>query len=899
MIVPNKPPLKILLWNANGLLSRKVELELLLTNTNVDVILLTETHLHARHYFHIQGYKTYRADHPNTIGHGGAAILIKNTIPHHGYSNLATDSYQVSSVLIQLLPHPIVFSSIYCSPNKRIYHPDFLTIFQSLSTHFIAGGDYNGKHPQWGSRSTNTRGRCLNDVIHSNNFQVHSQPNPTYWPSDPNRIPDILDFFISSGLGNISLSLHTLDDLSSDHSPILLTMSSHPIPSIPKPTLTPGPVRWPLFRKTIETFLDLKQPIKTNNEVDKAAEMFTQAIQFSAKVASNPQRTPTRHSPTKPPLPSHIKELLAAKRKARSKWQKFRYPSDKVLFNKLTKKLKNEFIKFRSQNYDEYLSSLTTKDNSLWLATKRILQFQQPASPLQRVDGTWARSLEEKANEFANHLENTFSPNPDNNPIHTSRVLQSLVEPIPLSLPPKPFSPSEIKYAIHHLPLKKSPGPDLITAVILRNLPHKGLMFLTLLFNSILRTTHFPTSWKHSAVILIPKPNKPPTSPSSYRPISLLSIIAKLFEKLIYKRILSIVESHNVIPDHQFGFRSRHSTTQQAFRVVDSISSALELGTVCSGVFLDVAQAFDRVWHPGLLYKLKSFLPSTYYLILMSYLKDRTFSVQIGSVHSSPRPIKAGVPQGSILSPLLYSIFTSDLPTSPLIVTNTFADDTAILSSSHDPIKASEQLQSHLNAVEDWFLKWRIKVNPEKCNNVTFTLRKCECPPISLLNVQIPQTETVRYLGFHLDRRLTWKNHIITKRKELNKRYGLLRRLLGPKSKLSTNNKLTIYKTVLRPIWTYGIELWGSAKPTNIKTIQSFQSKVLRKILNAPFYVSNSTIHKDLNIPFVSDLAKLRFLSFHSKLSIHPNPLGKLLSSDTIPGNPPRRLRRKWPRDNI
>ncbi len=135
------------------------------------------------------------------------------------------------------------------------------------------------------------------------------------------------------------------------------------------------------------------------------------------------------------------------------------------------------------------------------------------------------------------------------------------------------------------------------------------------------------------------------------------------------------------------------------------------------------------------------------------------------------------------------------------------------------------------------------------------------------------------------------------KRQDGNRRFKLLLRLLGRYSKLTITNKLLIFKTVLRPAWTYGIELWGSARKSNLNRLQVLQSKILRVIVDAPFYVSNLTLHRDLNIPFVKDLVRSRYVSFHSSLKSHPNPLIRRLSGPSISGNPCRRLRRQWPRD--
>jgi len=157
-----------------------------------------------------------------------------------------------------------------------------------------------------------------------------------------------------------------------------------------------------------------------------------------------------------------------------------------------------------------------------------------------------------------------------------------------------------------------------------------------------------------------------------------------LFEKIILKRIRPLIQSNNIIPHTQFGFRTSYSTIHQIHRITDKIQTSFENKEYCPGVFLNVAQAFDRVWHDGLLYKLKLFLPAPYYLIIQSYIYDRTFAVRQGDSISSYFSISAGVPQGSDLSPDLFNIYTSDIPKTANTTIATYADDTAILSSNSD-----------------------------------------------------------------------------------------------------------------------------------------------------------------------------------------------------------------------
>jgi hypothetical protein len=205
--------------------------------------------------------------------------------------------------------------------------------------------------------------------------------------------------------------------------------------------------------------------------------------------------------------------------------------------------------------------------------------------------------------------------------------------------------------------------------------------------------------------------------------------------------------------------------------------------------------------------------------------------VKINTELANLTSVNAGVPQGSVLGPLLYLLYTADIPTSSDSITATFADDTAVIAIDHDPSIASQKLQASLLELQSWLYNWRMKVNETKSVHVTFTTRRQTCPPVQINNVQIPQDNHVKYLGLHLDRRLTWHTHILAKRKHLGLTLNKICWLLGRKSQLSINNKILIYKVILKPIWTYGIQLWGTTANSNIDILERFQSKVLRMIV--------------------------------------------------------------------
>ncbi|KAI5742412.1 hypothetical protein M8J77_007001 [Diaphorina citri] len=349
---------------------------------------------------------------------------------------------------------------------------------------------------------------------------------------------------------------------------------------------------------------------------------------------------------------------------------------------------------------------------------------------------------------FGNHLSSAFQPFPpaqDADMEEQSKIQEFLDVPCQMTLPIKAISASEIKLALRDIKKNKAPGYDLITGKLLQELPDKGIALITQVFNAMLRLTYWPIIWK---------------------------ILQEEFSK-------------DIIPDHQFGFRVAHSTIQQVHRVVNVIASTLEEKVHCSAAFLDVTAAFDKVWHTGLLFKTKSLLPQPYYLLLKSYLSDRFFRVKHNHSYSYYHPIQASVPQGSVLGPFLYVLYTQDLPRTEGTVIATFADDTAILSKHHDPTTASNNLQLYLNELQKWLNTWRIHVNESKSVHMTVTTKVATCPPVALNNQLIPQNDNVRYLGIHLDRKLTWKQHIEKKKVQLKLKHSKMFWLMGSKSKVS------------------------------------------------------------------------------------------------------------------
>ncbi|KAK2578298.1 hypothetical protein KPH14_011920 [Odynerus spinipes] len=209
--------------------------------------------------------------------------------------------------------------------------------------------------------------------------------------------------------------------------------------------------------------------------------------------------------------------------------------------------------------------------------------------------------------------------------------------------------------------------------------------------------------------------------------------------------------------------------------------------------------------------------------------------------------------------------------------------------------EATEQLQKSLDKIGAWAQKWKIKMNASKSTYVIFTTRRVTNTYVTIDNEIIPTADEAKYLGMHLDKKLTWKAHLTAKRKQIDLKLRKLYWLLGYKSPLSLHNKLLLYKTAIIPIWTYGIQLWGCAKKSNIDIIQRSHNKALRTITAAPWFVSNATLHNDLRIGYVNDYVKQYANSHCKRLQQHTNRLTTNLLNTEIP----RRLKRNKPQDLV
>ena len=320
----------------------------------------------------------------------------------------------------------------------------------------------------------------------------------------------------------------------------------------------------------------------------------------------------------------------------------------------------------------------------------------------------------------------------------------------------------------------------------------------------------------------------------------------------------------------------------QLARLIERIARNFGEKRLTGAVFLNLAKSFVTVWIDGFFYKLTILnFPSYIVHTISSYLKGRTFEASFQTATSSRRCMRAGVTQGGLISPILFSLYVNDmLSPSHHVELTLYAEDKAIIATSRKPTLLVSYLESYLNDLQRWLSDWRISINVFKSTAIFFARagqRFFQHRPVTHFGEPIEWVDTTRYLGVTLDRRLTWSRHIDQVRKRIAQRMGMLGSLLNRKSDISIRNGVLLYNQLIRPMMDYAYPACRSVARSHVRSLQVLQSKCLRLATRASLYVSNGQIHEVLGVPLFADHIRSLTENFDSNLADVKNPLVRQL----------------------
>ena len=749
-------------------------------------------------------------------------------------------------------------------------------------------GDLNAKNKAWKNRKNNTAGNIILEFVERNSFTISYPSDPTYCPNSKFKTPAIIDLMLSNNVVNNTRPF-VKNIMSSDHVPVFLriqlTEHRRHSPQQTKPDYSR--TNWQQFRTNLNKNINgnLRHILENDNtlldvdEVDEAIDVLTEAT-HSALENSTPAVKIGRSGIR---ISEDIRKTIKTRNYFRRRWQRNRRESDLLKYKEMVKLVNSMITIEKKKKFQKNLEGCKTGDNKLY---KAIRNRRREPVPALKDEAHQCRIFQnkDKAELLANHFK-AMHVNPlARESLIFTRGVKSVVESEirkPHDLNDSQLHSSEVVALIRKLKSKKAPGPDNITTLTLKNYSHCAFELLTKILNACLVLAYFPVKWKCAVTIAVPKPGKDPKLVSSYRPIALLCILSKILEKVILKSCNEFIMDNKILPNHQFGFRAKHSTGHAIAYMHNIIKTGLHAHESTGAVAFDIEKAFDRVWHKGLIYKLiRNNFPLALTKIIDSFLSDRSFIVRIGDSLSTRQTFQWGVPQGSVLSPTLYNIFVADIPipNTPNTKIIQYADDTVLLTTDKLINNIEKGLTTMTNKISKYYKLWKISINTDKTALCLFTKRKTKQLPdetLTLHNKTIKWETSMKYLGVVLDKRLTLSEHVTKACAKTDAAIRLLYPFLCRASPLHEDTKMHIYKAYVLPLLTYAIPLTASMNSTRKKTLDTKQNKCLRMLLNVSWnsYTSTKTLHKRARIAGVSSSVEENFSNFKAKCSNSDNQI--------------------------
>ena len=835
-----------------------------------DILTISETWLTTtnKHLYELPGYHCYHLT--RTIRpHGGVSVYISNSLKSQQIQEctLINDDIEIITVKIHTASNIYNLCSIYRPHSKHIGVEEFNDILCNIlqndcikNNNIIIMGDLNINLLE---HDTHAPTNNFLASLQALNFYPHIS-RPTRFPDNINLgQPSLLDHIFTNFNNNFTAGIIHIPV--SDHLPVFLN-----IPNITIPNKLHKIEFRNLSHSNKEKFTSKLNLIDWNallssNDVNcnfkyflrKIQEIFDESFPLQSKFITekrlhNPWITQTIINSIKRKNSMYKDYKIGAI--SESEFKKYRNTLNCIIKQAKVTFYLNIFTNFKSNTRKIWntINNLSKKNNKIFITDYISQNNTKLTNPTE---------ITEAFNQFyiniAPNLDQTLPPS-NTDPLNFLRgnYLSSMTVP--------PIDPQIVIDIINSLKNKKS-NPHEIPVSILKGNKDEMALPLSILFNQSINTGKFPQCLKHATVIPIYKKGAKDNI-GNYRPISLLSVFSKIFEKLMKKYLNNYLETKNILNSKQFGFRQGLNTFDALNTFNEEIYSSLDSQSSLLSIYVDFTKAFDTVRHDILLKKLNHYgIRGTIHDWFRDYLSHRTQSTKFLNSLSTPRPIHYGVPQGSVLGPILFLLYINDITH---IFTNLktilFADDSTLYITGDDPTTLIHTANDDLNIFYKWCTSNRLTVNLKKTFYMLFTNKQINIlPSLYYHDKIIHRTNQHNLLGIKYDDNMTFKFHISNLILKLSRIVSLLYQVKD----FVPHYVLTIlYNAHVLPHFQYCIPIWCNTYPTHLLPLLRLQKKIIRIITKSDYFAHTQSLFKETNILKLFDINKIQTGIFMYKL---------------------------------
>ena len=516
-----------------------------------------------------------------------------------------------------------------------------------------------------------------------------------------------------------------------------------------------------------------------------------------------------------------IKQLTRRKQRAYNRARLSHSTLDWSLYYSIKKECQRECRKA----FNCYVSGLVDTNGNvskkLWSFIKDKRTDHCGVASLE-VNGTMYNKCEDKASVLNEYFTSVFTKED----ISNIPTLDDYSFP---DISPISITNAGVLALLSNLKIHKASGPDKIPASLLKNLATSLAPALTMIFKASLSQSSLPPEWKIANIVpIFKKGNR--NNPGNYRPVSLTCICSKLLEHIVYSHIFSHLSKYNILTEEQHGFRQFRSCETQLIATIHDLAENLNNGKQTDIILLDFTKAFDKVPHGHLCSKLNQLgINGSLLSWIKCFLADRYQQVTINGESSSPALVTSGVPQGTVLAPLLFLCYINDITRDVSCKIKLYADDVLIYNTIASEVDC-RNLQRDLNLLQDWAITWKMCFNPTKCEFLRLTNKR------NIIKFQyfiqgnnIQEVHQVKYLGVTINNKLSWSDHTKIISSKANSVLGFLRRNFN---QCPSKTKSALYLSLVRPILEYAVTVWAPYHRTDICQIEAIQRRAARFAMN-------------------------------------------------------------------